>query len=156
MDVVIEFLEALQEIRRYRRWYRKSCLPIKHNEMMLLIFLHHNLDQDSRGIQPSELGEILQLTRPAVTALVNSLEEKSYVERNSDPDDRRVVFVRPTKEGIKLVETSKRRIAENIGEVLHLLGAEDSRELIRIIRKIRNILEDREENQEGGNGPCGN
>ena len=155
-DVVIEFLEALRGVRKYRRWYQGRSLPIKHNEMMLLMFLHHNLQQDCPGIQPSELGEILQLTRPAVTSLVNSLEDKGYVERINDAEDRRVVFVRPTNKGIELVEDSKRTLAENISEILELLGEEDTHELMRITRKIRSILEDREMEQDGGNKPCGN
>lgn len=155
-DLVMEFLEALRGVRRYRRWYQGRCLPIKHNEMMLLMFLHHNLSKDCLGIQPSELGEILQLTRPAVTSLVNSLEEKGYVERINDAEDRRVVFVRPTTKGVELVNNSRQELAKNIGEILAHLGKEDTQELIRITRRIRSILENREMEQDRSTEPCGN
>lgn len=155
-DLVMEFLEALRGLRRYRRWYQGRSLPIKHNEMMLLMFLNHNLSEDCLGIQPSELGEILQLTRPAVTSLVNSLEEKGYVERINDAEDRRVVFVSPTSQGVELINYSKQQLAQNIGEILASLGEKDTQELIRITRKIRSILEDRETEQERSSELCGN
>ncbi len=122
-DLVMQFIETLEGLRRYRRWYRDHSIPIRKNEMMLLMFLVYHLPDDALGgLQPSELGKMLRLTRPTITALVNSLEEQRYVVRINDEEDRRVVFVRPTEQGAQLVNRAQESFATNIAELVQFLG----------------------------------
>lgn len=156
-DLVMAFMETLEGLKRYRRWPRGGeDLPIRNNAMMLLMFLHHNLPHDAPGIQPSELGEILGLTRPTITSLVNTLEEHGFVERINDDEDRRVVFVKPTTQGEDLVHQSKAVFLQNISEILDYLGTEDGKEIVRIMGRIREFFEEKKNVQEGGKGTCGN
>ena len=155
-DLVIEFIETLHGLRRYKGWYRGHPLPVRKNAMVLLMFLHHHLPTDSPGIQPSELGEMLKLTRPTVTTLVNSLEEHNLVERMNDDEDRRVVFVRPTEQGLALVHQAKQEFAKSVEEIMDYLGPEDGQELVRITRRVRMFLESQQNGLDGGGSECGN
>jgi DNA-binding MarR family transcriptional regulator len=154
-DLVIEFVEMLHELKRYEGWYRGEPLPVRRNAMMLLMFLHHHLPADGLGLQPSELGERLHMTRPLVTTLVNSLEESNLVERVNDENDRRVVFVRPTEQGVALVQQVKEEFAKNIEEVMDHLGPEDGNELVRITRRVRAFLANKKAEMDGGMARCG-
>lgn len=156
-DLVMELVGALEGLRRYKGWYRGDALPVRKNAIVLLMFLHHHhhLAADSQGLQPSELGDLLKLTRPTVTTLVNSLEEHGLVERMNDDEDRRVVFVRPTERGVSLVKQIKEGFARSIGEIMDHLGPEDSRELIRISRRVRRFLEEQRNDLDGGRSTCG-
>lgn len=154
-DLVMEFVEMLHGLRHYKGWYRGHPLPVRKNAMVLLMFLHHHLPKDSPGLQPSELGELLKLTRPTVTTLVNSLEEHSLVERINDEEDRRVVFVRPTEQGLALVQQAKQEFARSIEEIMDHLGPEDGKELVRITRRVRTFLESRQNDRDGGGPTCG-
>ena len=153
-DLVIEFVEMLHGLRRYNGWYQ-GPLPVRKNAVVLLMFLHHHLPADGPGIQPSELGEMLRLTRPAVTTLVNSLEEHHLVERINDDEDRRVVFVRPTEQGLALVKQVKAGFAQHVAEIMDYLGPEDGQELVRITRRVRRFLEERQNLVDGGEPECG-
>jgi len=152
----MELIETLEGLRRYKGWYHGHPLPVRKNAMILLLFLHHRRLPGDLGLQPSELGEMLKLTRPTVTTLVNSLEEQGFVERINDDEDRRVVFVRPTEQGTALVMRTRREFARSIGEIMDHLGEEDGKELIRITRKVRRFLESRQEQVDGGGSSCGN
>lgn len=156
-DLVMELVETLERLRRYKGWYRGDALPVRKNAMVLLMFLHHHhhLAAESQGLQPSELGELLKLTRPTVTTLVNSLEEHGFVERINNDEDRRVVFVRPTEKGVSLVKQVQEGFARSIKEIMDHLGLEDGRELIRITRKVRRFLESRSSDLDGGGSICG-
>ncbi len=154
-DLVMEFIETLEGLRRYRRWYRDHSIPIRKNEMMLLMFLAYHLPDDSVGLQPSELGEILRLTRPTITSMVNSLEEQGYVVRINDEEDRRVVFVRPTARGVELVSRAQAGFATSIAELIAFLGEEDAQELLRIMEKVRQFMDHRKANQDRGTKECG-
>lgn len=155
-DLVMEFVETLHGLKRFKGWYHGHPLPVRKNAMVLLMFLHHHLTEEIQGIQPSELGELLQLTRPTVTTLVNSLEEHGLVERINDEDDRRVVFVRPTEQGVALVEQAKQGFAKRIGEIMDHLGPDDGKELIRLTRRVREYLESKHSDLDGGVDECGN
>lgn len=148
-DLTMDLIKTLESLRRYRRWFRNQPVPMRHNEMMLLMFLNHHLQRGCKGIQPSELGNILRLTRPTITSLVNSLEEKGYVERIHDEEDRRVVFVYLTAKGKDLVEDNKQEFVKALSEMMDYLGKEDAQELIRLLGKVREFLETKKVNQDG-------
>lgn len=154
-DLVMEFIETLEGLRRYRRWYRGHSIPVRKNEMMLLMFLVYHLPDDSLGLQPSELGRMLRLTRPTITSMVNSLEEQGYVVRIDDEEDRRVVFVRPTERGVELVSRARVSFSTNIAELIEFLGEKDAQELIRIMAKVRQFMDHRKANQDRGTNQCG-
>lgn len=137
----MEFVDALEGLKRYRHRFYKQCLPIRPNAMMLLMYLHHHLAEDLPGIQPSELGEKLRLTRPTVTSLVNCLEEDGLVKRIDDEEDRRVVFVRPTAKGDSLVKQVKDEFTSELKEMMDYLGT-DGPELVRILTRVRHFLAD--------------
>lgn len=154
-DPVMDFIETLEELRRYRHWFFQHSSPVRHNAMMLLIVLHYHFPEDGLGIQPSELGKLLKMTRPTITSLVNSLEEQGLVERMNDDEDRRVVFVRPTEQGTLLMKRVKSQFASCIAEMMAYLGKEDGEELVRIMRRVGKFLDEQQENSDGSQGSCG-
>jgi DNA-binding MarR family transcriptional regulator len=48
------------------------------------------------GVRPSDLAARLGVTKGAIGQLVDLLEQRGYVTRDSDPTDRRAYIVRPT------------------------------------------------------------
>ena len=50
------------------------------------------------GITPSRLAELSGLTSGAVTGVLDRLEAAGFVRRESDPEDRRRIIVRPVPE----------------------------------------------------------
>ena len=154
-DLVFEFVETLEGLRNCGRSFFRCWAPVRGSAMRLLIFLHHHVGTDGPGIQPSELGERLQLGRPTVTSLVNTLEEQGLVERLSGDEDRRVVFVRPTLQGAAVVQRAKDELSRDIRELMAYLGEEDGHELLRILQRMRAFLQERESKQEGTREPCG-
>lgn len=154
-DLVVEFIETLEGLKDFKRVFFHRSAPIRGSAMRLLIFLHHHAGEGSLGIQPSELGNILQLTRPTITSLVNNLEEMDLVERLAGDEDRRVVFVRLTPQGAALVEETRARLAQGIRELMDYLGEDDGTELLRILRRMREFIREKETKEEGKQGPCG-
>ncbi len=138
--MVMDLINALESLRKHQ-WHEENPLPIRHSEMMLLMCLSHNLRPGKVGIQPSELGELMDVTRPTITSMVNSLERQGYVQRLNDDSDRRVVFVRPTEKGDRLVEAARENFEETMAEMVEYLGHEDSREFVRLISKAKDFVE---------------
>ena len=77
---------------------------------------------------PRTLGELAaaEQVRPAtMTRIVQSLEQDGYVRRESDPTDGRVVRLRATAKGRRVMQRGRQRRVENLAELLGRLSPGD-------------------------------
>jgi DNA-binding MarR family transcriptional regulator len=82
----------------------------------------------------SNIANLLRCDRSAVTWITDRLEERGYVERRSDPRDRRVKLLALTDEGRRVREEIRARLATP-PEALQRLSAAEQRELRDLLRK---------------------
>ena len=82
----------------------------------------------------SNIASILRCDRSAVTWITDRLEERGYVERRSDPSDRRVKLLALTDEGRRVREEIRARLAVP-PEPLTRLSRGDQRALRDLLRK---------------------
>jgi DNA-binding MarR family transcriptional regulator len=72
--------------------------------------LLRNIGDD--GARPSELAAHADVTRQAITKLVDELERLDLVRRDPDPDDGRGVIIRYTERGRAGVAIARNRMLE--------------------------------------------
>jgi DNA-binding MarR family transcriptional regulator len=65
------------------------------------------------------------VAQPSMTQLIQRLEQQGLVERNRDPDDRRVVGVAITPAGRELLAERRRSRAADMAELLSTLEPEE-------------------------------
>jgi DNA-binding MarR family transcriptional regulator len=82
----------------------------------------------------SSIASMLRCDRSAVTWITDRLEERGYVERRTDPRDRRVKLLALTEEGWRVREEIRKRLAVP-PEPLTRLSAGDQRALRDLLRK---------------------
>ncbi len=70
----------------------------------------------------SVLAERLEVSRPSVTALVDGLVERGWVERRESPDDRRRVLHQITDEGRSVLSSSTRHLTDALDGLFDHLG----------------------------------
>ena len=82
-------------------------------------------------IRMTDVSRFMMVSKPAATQAVNRLVEQGYVERVDDPNDRRVVYIRPTEAGKRCFEEElelrmavMRRAVARIGEERGMLLAD--------------------------------
>ncbi len=88
---------------------------------------------------PARLGELQQgvlLSQPALSRLVDRLEARGLVARNSDQTDGRAVRVALTTEGGRLQQTVGRSHARSVERELRALTPDEQRELKRLVTKL--------------------
>lgn len=87
-----------------------------------------------------ELAQVLGVSRPAATGLVDRLISQGLVSRHGDPKDRRVVRVNLTAKGRKVLSAiweQKRRV---ITQVFGRLSAADRSHYLSTLEKVVKIL----------------
>jgi DNA-binding MarR family transcriptional regulator len=96
------------------------------------------LISEEEGIRMRELARKMGGSFSNATALVDRLVERGLVERLAEPEDRRVVLVRVSEEGRRLIEklvTSWRAISPSLLETLAPKDLDKVHDALRILLK---------------------
>jgi DNA-binding MarR family transcriptional regulator len=102
-----------------------------------------HLRHDSRcGI--SEIGDLLGVTNPAASQMIDRLVTNGYIERTEDPDDRRAKQLRLTEKGHSIVSESieiRRRWMERLTDVLTIEEKKSITTALTILTRTARDLE---------------
>ena len=85
------------------------------------------------GISQRDLAEILNLSRPTVTSMLQRMERAGAITRRADAADQRLTRVYLTDTGRRLEEDLRSVLATYSGNVLDPIGEADRRELERLL-----------------------
>jgi DNA-binding MarR family transcriptional regulator len=86
-----------------------------------------------------EVGGRLAVTLGNITGIVDRLEKVGYIQREKDPDDRRVTWVRMTTRGLTLYQEVSRTFQEEVALSLGDVSGAELRVLSRILKKLNAI-----------------
>lgn len=138
-DLTLQFAQAMFVFPRLM--WKSLNVPLGKNEKMIIGCLHRALHHRQAFLSPSRIGELTGLSRPAVTASINRLCEEGYIERTIDMEDRRRFRISLTNRGYDLFAKMQRMLFETMGGVITQLGEADSRELVRLLNRVIDILQ---------------
>jgi DNA-binding MarR family transcriptional regulator len=158
-DELITFMAALMRFRRHvidtmpehiaRFKKRLDKMKIhddrKHNDIDHDLFYRISLAILSRHQGPMPMGELskaLDVALSTATRMVDELVNGGLAERVADPDDRRVVRVTLTKEGEELYQITTDYMRTCIGQVFNNFTDEERTELVRLLRKAADRMND--------------
>ncbi len=114
-------------------------LAIKPGEADVIAFIHRYSDEH-HGVNPSQIGDSLGMSRPAVTAVLNSLQEKGCIERRLSTADRRRFEIFLTPDSRKQVDDMICRMDSYVKRIVQELGEEDAAQLVRLMTRVLKIL----------------
>ncbi|MBQ8510757.1 MAG: winged helix-turn-helix transcriptional regulator [Clostridia bacterium] len=114
----------------------KKELPIRPSEMGVL-----NIIVKREGhFTPVMIAELLDVSKPMVTAHITVLEKKGYIVREYSKDDRRSFYVIPTDKARELVKTTSETMSRYLHQIESALGEDDFETLLRILSDANNIM----------------
>ncbi len=90
---------------------------------------------------PSQLAETFCMSSSAVAQLIDRLLTSKWVERKHDENDRRVVHLGLTKEGLVELNRLKDIRQKRLGPLVKHLDEKDLQELIRILKKVHESMD---------------
>lgn len=88
----------------------------------------------------SDLGRRLVVTRASITSILDKLEAKGLVLRNSVEGNRRIRHVELTTEGLNLVRKMEPIYRRNIHRLLFCFSDKECKEIIKYMETIRERL----------------
>ncbi|MGB0100632.1 MAG: MarR family transcriptional regulator [Nocardioides sp.] len=107
--------------------------------------LHLLMVRDTPGLaSPSALAADLGISNAGMTGRLDGLEKAGWIQRSSDPDDRRRVSIEVTREGIKRWRRAMALQGSAEVEVVHLLSPEERATLASLLRRMTLWVEEGE------------
>lgn len=91
------------------------------------------------NVRAAELSDMLDLSRPSVTRILNALERRGFISRDIDSRDRRGVVIELTTAGLRAVEKANRRLLDIAERVVESLGESDTDKLIELMDRLAEI-----------------
>jgi DNA-binding MarR family transcriptional regulator len=102
-----------------------------------LILLHR---YSPEGLKPTELAEKISVTRGNMTGLLDGLEKSGLIYREDCQDDRRIVYIRLSEEGQKLIDKVLPTHFDQMSEAMKGIDHKDLEKLAVNLDKIREGL----------------
>ncbi len=111
---------------------RKSGLGGKPITMLMMIGQHTK----QGPVAVSDLKKYMHISAPAITQFINILHFKGYIEKVSDPLDKRKSLIALSEKGNKELKKSMEKLKVHMSLMVRYLGEDDTRTLNKILTKI--------------------
>ena len=95
------------------------------------------------GVSAGDLGKALHVVPGRMADILKSLEQKELIVRLRDGSDRRVVKAAVTEKGRQVSLEKRRDIRDEYEGLFRILGENDVRELIRLLRIVLSYYPDK-------------
>ncbi|HZO43665.1 MAG TPA: MarR family transcriptional regulator [Methylomirabilota bacterium] len=143
---MLELLNSLGgSIFRQLLWQKSSDLDLTYAQSQVLFRL-----AEHPGSHMGDVAKAFGVTLPAVTHIVDRLEEKGLVTRGDHPADRRVYVLDLTSAGKALVEELEAIRLRGMERVLARMSAEDRR---RVLTGLEALVDAADRTAEEDAGP---
>lgn len=127
---LVQALRTIQVAQGERPWLLLNLTMAQLKAVILLV--------QSGGMRNRELADALGVAPSAATPLVDRLVDQALARRYHDPDDRRIVWIRPTRKAIVLHDSLMQTNKSVLVEVLHEIPAAERQ---RVLHSVRLLLE---------------
>jgi len=88
----------------------------------------------------TQLSEILNVSPPSASAMVDRLVEKGMLIRERSSEDRRKVLVRVSPDAVKDIEKVEEKILNIFVELVEKIGPESAAKWCEVLGQIKEIL----------------
>jgi MarR family transcriptional regulator, organic hydroperoxide resistance regulator len=99
------------------------------------------LNIDRKGTPATKIAPALGLEARSLTRMLKTLEDKKWIRRENDEDDRRVVNVYLTEEGKKKRELAKEGVIAFNNAVYEKIGEEKLAIFFEVMQKVSEVVD---------------
>jgi DNA-binding MarR family transcriptional regulator len=135
---LLTLLGRLQEMRLTEPPVEQMVLSIA--QIQLIQFIHYHYGS---GCHMQEIAEGLNLSAPTVSVAIRRLESDGWLERKSDPDDKRAFIIQLTEKSEKAISKMMEIHYQAIKRFLAGLTSKEQEELLALLSRAIDSAESR-------------
>lgn len=120
---------------------------VTHREIVTLELLARYMDRSTgnTGMSVSDLTSCLEISMPQVSRMLKALEEKGYIHRIVNDEDRRSTYVTITDIGRLKRKCAMDEFDEYMKNVIDRMGENKIREMIGIMNELIGVMKDEQQ-----------
>jgi MarR family 2-MHQ and catechol resistance regulon transcriptional repressor len=135
-ELVQDIIETLARCQRASvnpsEWNK---IGLSHSQVGMLFMILHRKDSNVK-----QIAEHLGVTKSAITQLLDPLVTKGFIDRQNDPDDRRIVRFSLSDKGKKTIKEIHKQKFSGLRSALDSLSDTELNQLASLHRKaVQNI-----------------
>jgi MarR family transcriptional regulator, 2-MHQ and catechol-resistance regulon repressor len=88
-----------------------------------------------------QIGNSILVSSGSMTYVVDKLEQKSLLKRHPCPEDRRVIYVTLTEDGINLMKNIMPKHKEFVDYAFNSLNSNELENLVRLLEKVKERIQ---------------
>ena len=119
---------------RYLNIYRDGMVCF-FKAANFFLFRQMQMNGEQR-MRMTDVSRQLMITKPAATQTVNKLVEKGLIERVQDENDRRVVYIRPSRAGTVIFERELEKRLDFMDRAVQRMGEADANQLVLLMDRF--------------------
>jgi DNA-binding MarR family transcriptional regulator len=112
-------------------------LHVRQIEILEILYNHPDMK-----LTPAQLADEVHLTRSTMTGNLDSLQKKGFIKRESHPDDRRMLLIKITQEGIDFCKKTMPQRYAHVLRVMKGLSDDERKNLRGIYEKLLGIIKE--------------
>lgn len=112
---------------------------LKPFDLRMLTYTALVLIVDNPGLRQSQLAEAMDVERPNMVVIIDTLETRELISRDRVPTDRRAYALHATLGGRRLYEKATIAVKDHEDRLLHELSPEMRQTVIAALKLIRKV-----------------
>ena len=135
-ELIQQVSDAIHSKRNRRRVHRNE----EDGSAWALLRYLNNAEGE---VNPTDLCQVMNVTTPRITTILNDMEEKGLISRQISANDRRRICVTLTKKGKDKIARGKKKMHDRLARLIDMVGEDDIRAYLRVLAAEEQI--DKEE-----------
>jgi len=136
-DKTSELIEMMFRVANDLKGKMSFTSNLTHLSILQIRALHF-IDCSDKKVSMTDIAEYFGIELPSATSLLNKLYDQKFVERLTDPNDRRLVIIKLTKIGKEILDLAMQERRKKIEELFSYLSEKEKLDLLNIFRTLDN------------------
>ncbi len=137
-----KFIVIMKKFHILTSSFHSLPLNVSHTDFHTMSYIVKSAEENPNGASMGDLARELQISPPAVSRAISSLENRGYVKRTTDINNRRSVTVTPTIEGITAMNEDRKFFEKITKKISAEMGEEKLNELEALLKQLYQTVND--------------
>ena len=137
-----KFIVIMKKFHILTSSFHSLPLNVSHTDFHTMSYIVKSAEENPNGASMGDLARELQISPPAVSRAISSLENRGYVKRTTDINNRRSVTVTPTQKGLIAMEEDRRFFEKIAKKITCEMGIEKLNELETLLKQLYQTVND--------------
>ncbi len=130
--------KALMRIRRVN--ISLNCQDITVAELQAMILMVDNQQEATENVFATEMAQQLNLSKASLSQMMNSLENRGFIQRTLNRENRRKIILTLTSKGRQAVKNAREAFLSLLQNLVQGLGEEKAAQLTELLEECSELL----------------